>query len=114
MPNKLGLSPEQIGRCRLLARQVADGVREETGQYTTVSTERTVLRLLGVDGVDADDVPIPNRVVESLQASGKLGRGAALWMGSALAEGADGIGIAEAAALLRKAAPGDHGAARPR
>ena len=91
MPNKLGLCPEQIERCRLLARQVADGVREETAQYTTVATERTVLRLLGVDGVDVDEVPIPNRVVESLQASGKLPQGAALWMGSALAQGARSV-----------------------
>ena len=98
MPNKLGLSPEQIERCRLLARQVADGVREETAQYTTVATERTVLRLLGVDGVDADDVPIPNRVVESLQSAGKLAQGAALWMGSALAHGSRNV--SDASALL--------------
>ena len=90
MPNKLGLSPEQIERCRGLARQVADGVREETGQYTTVATERTVLRLLGVDGVDADDVPIPNRVVESLQASGKLGAGGGALDGQRPGAGARG------------------------
>ena len=51
-----------------------------------MATERTVLRLLGVDGVDADEVPIPNRVVESApgrRASSR--RGAAVWMGSALA-----------------------------
>ena len=97
MVPKLGLCPEQIQRCRRLARQVADGVREETSQYTTVATERTVLRLCGVDGVDADDVPIPNRVIESLQACGRLAQGAALWMGSALAQGAR---VSEAAALL--------------
>ena len=87
MASKLGLSTETIADCRRLARQVADGVRRETERYTTVSTERTVLRLLGVDGVDAEEVPIPNRVVEALQACGKLGRGAAVWMGSALARG---------------------------
>ena len=32
-----------------------------------------MLRLLGVDGVDAEEVPIPNRVVEALQACGKPG-----------------------------------------
>jgi beta-lysine 5,6-aminomutase alpha subunit len=88
MASKLGLSADAIDRCRLLARQVADGVRRETAQYTTVSTERTVLRLLGVDGVDADEVPVPNRAIEALQASGKLSRGAAVWMGSCLAGGA--------------------------
>ncbi|HKD19293.1 MAG TPA: lysine 5,6-aminomutase subunit alpha [Thermoanaerobaculia bacterium] len=98
MPGKLGLSTEQIERCRVHARQVAQGVRRETEPYTTVSTERTVLRLLGVDGVDAEEVPIPNRVVASLQATGRLARGAAVWMGSALAQGAGSA--AEAAKLL--------------
>ena len=88
MASKLGLSTETIADCRRLARQVSEGVRRETEQYTTVSTERTVLRLLGVNGVDAGEVPIPNRVVEALHACGKLGRGAAVWMGSALAAGA--------------------------
>jgi len=98
MASKLGLSTETIADCRRLARQVSEGVRRETEQYTTVSTERTVLRLLGVDGVDAGEVPVPNRVVEALHACGKLGRGAAVWMGSALAAGAPSV--AEAAAAL--------------
>jgi beta-lysine 5,6-aminomutase alpha subunit len=88
MAGKLDLSPAEIERCRSLARQVAEGVRAETEQYMTVSTERTVLRLLGVDGVDADEVPIPNRVVTALHEAGRLSRGAAVWMGSALAGGA--------------------------
>jgi beta-lysine 5,6-aminomutase alpha subunit len=98
MAGKLALSPDQIERCRRLARQVSDGVRRETDQYTTVATERTVLRLLGVDGVDADEVPVPNRVVASLQASGRLSRGAAVWMGSALAQGP--ASVSDAASLL--------------
>ena len=98
MAGKLGLSSEQIARCRSLAREVAQGVRRETERYTTVATERTVLRLLGVDGVDADEVPVPNRVVAALEAAGKLSRGAAVWMGSALAQGSRGV--AEAAFLL--------------
>ncbi|HTO86495.1 MAG TPA: lysine 5,6-aminomutase subunit alpha [Thermoanaerobaculia bacterium] len=90
MPPKLGLSAERIENCRRLAGKVADGVRRETEPFTTVSTERAVLRLLGVDGVDEQDVPIPNRVVESLRATGKLARGAAVWLGSALAAGDSG------------------------
>ena len=96
--SKLGLSAERIARCRSLAREVADGVRRETEKFTTVATERTVLRLLGVDGVDTDEVPLPNRAVESLAAAGKLSRGAAVWMGSALAQGSGTV--ADAAARL--------------
>jgi beta-lysine 5,6-aminomutase alpha subunit len=98
MTPKLGLSPERIVRCRSLAQSVADGVRRETEPYTTVATERTVLRLLGVDGVDAEEVPVPNRVAASLASAGRLGRGAAVWVGSALAAGA--ASVAEAAARL--------------
>jgi beta-lysine 5,6-aminomutase alpha subunit len=98
MPGKLGLPPERIARCRGLAREVAEGVHRETAPFTTTSSERTVLRLLGSDGVDADEVPIPNRAVASLLAAGKLGRGAAVWIGSALASGAPSVD--EAARLL--------------
>ncbi len=98
MTPKLGLPPEKVEHCRHLAREVAEGVRRETEPFTTVSTERTVLRLLGVDGVDEHDFPIPNRVVEALEAAGKLARGVAVWMGSALARGAKDV--AEAARQL--------------
>jgi beta-lysine 5,6-aminomutase alpha subunit len=96
--SKLGLPHERIARCRSLAREVAAGVRRETEKYTTAATERTVLRLLGLDGVDADEVPLPNRAVESLAAAGKLTRGAAVWMGSALAQGS--ATVADAAARM--------------
>jgi len=89
MSGKLDLPAAEIERCRALARTVAEGVRAETERYTTVSTERTVVRLLGVDGVDADEVPIPNRVVDTLQKAGRLSRGTAVWMGSAMAAGAN-------------------------
>jgi beta-lysine 5,6-aminomutase alpha subunit len=102
MPAKLGLPAERIDRCRRHARQVADGVRRETEPFTTVSTERTVLRLLGVDGVDEQDAPIPNRVVETLFEADRLSRGVAVWIGSALAGGAADIG--EAARRLAKPA----------
>ncbi len=105
---KLGLSAERIARCRTFARRVAEGVRKDTEPFTTVATERTVLRLLGVDGVDAEDVPIPNRVVASLERAEKLPRGAAVWMGSALARGA--ASVEEGARLL---AEPDHAAALP-
>ena len=91
MPPRLGLPAETIARCRRLARDVAEAVRRETEPFTTVSTERSVLRLLGVDGVDAGDVPVPNRVCDALAAAGRLSRGVSLWMGSAIARGAGGV-----------------------
>ncbi len=100
MPPRLGLQAETISRCRRLARDVAEAVRRETEPFTTVSTERSILRLLGVDGVDADDVPVPNRICDALLAAGKLPRGVSLWMGSALARGASDV--SEAALRLSR------------
>lgn len=53
-------------------------------RHSTVSVERSVLRLLGVDGVDAEGIPLANRLVES--ARPYLDRGIARWMGGAIAE----------------------------
>jgi len=112
MGTKLGLPPERIESCRRLASQVAEGVQRETEPFTTVSTERTVLRLLGVDGVDDQDVPVPNRVVESLREADRLSRGAAVWVGSVLAHGA--ASVEEAARRLSSPAEARAVAEHPR
>jgi len=54
-------------------------------QHTTVATERTVCRLLGIDGVDDIGVPMPNVVVAHLAENHLLGAGAALMLGNAMA-----------------------------
>jgi beta-lysine 5,6-aminomutase alpha subunit len=91
MTPKLKLPEERVERCRSHAAAIAEAVRRETEPFTTVSTERAILRLLGVNGVDESDVPIPNRVVDALREADRLGRGAALWLGSALAAGSPGV-----------------------
>lgn len=48
--------------------------------HTTVSIERAALRLLGVDGVDGEGVPWPNRVVDAVQAAGVLDHGVIHWL----------------------------------
>ena len=91
MTPKLKLPEERVERCRSHAAAIAEAVRRETEPFTTVSTERAVLRLLGVDGVDESDVPIPNRFVDALREADRLGHGAALWLGSTLAAGSPGV-----------------------
>jgi beta-lysine 5,6-aminomutase alpha subunit len=112
MPPALRLDGDRIARCRALARTVAEGVAQETATSTTVAIERTVLRLFGVDGVDEEDVPIPNRAADALRAAGKLARGAAVWLGSALAEG--GSNAQEAAERLAGASEARAIAEHPR
>ena len=82
---KLDLDLGKIALARDLARSVAEDVQGFIDETTTVATERAVCRLLGVDGVDDIDVPLPNVVVDHLAAAGLLGMGAGLMLGNAVA-----------------------------
>jgi len=51
---------------------------------TTVTVERTVARLMGVDGVDDIEKPLPNVLVDNIKEGGGLSRGVAFWLGNAM------------------------------
>ncbi len=74
---ELRLPADQVARARTLARQVAAEVDAFTERRSTVAIERTVLRLLGVDGAGDDGVPWVNRIVDQLQGEGLLQSGVA-------------------------------------
>lgn len=86
MQSKLNLDPQVIDSARSAAANIAENVQLFIDKHTTVTVERTVLRLLGVDGVDEVDVPLPNVVVDNIVEGGGLGRGAAFWMGNAISQ----------------------------
>jgi beta-lysine 5,6-aminomutase alpha subunit len=77
-----------VDDCRRLAADIAGGVQRFIDAHTTVSIERTVLRAYGIDGADAEGVPLVNSCVDRYLASGGLGHGIAWWLGRALARGA--------------------------
>ncbi len=81
---KLDLDPGVIASCRQAAAQIAAQVGEEIANKTTVSVERTVARLLGVDGANELDAPLPNVLVDHVADRGELGRGIAYWLGNAM------------------------------
>jgi beta-lysine 5,6-aminomutase alpha subunit len=81
---KLDLDPGVIASCRQAAVHIAEQVAEEIEGRTTVSVERTLARLLGVDGAGALDAPLPNVLVDHVRDHGELGRGIAYWLGNAL------------------------------
>jgi beta-lysine 5,6-aminomutase alpha subunit len=64
MPH-LKLDQSLVNEARTLAQHIVEPVIDYIGVHTTVAIERTTLRLLGVDGVDKDDVPLPNRIIDS-------------------------------------------------
>ncbi|MDA8354165.1 MAG: D-lysine 5,6-aminomutase subunit alpha, partial [Firmicutes bacterium] len=80
MREKLRLDQGQIDRGRKAAARIAADVNRELEKKTTVAVERTVLRLLGIDGVDTEGVPLPNVVVDHLLEQGRLSAGAASWV----------------------------------
>ena len=95
--SKVGLDFKKVEQARGLAKQIADQVQDFVGNYTTVAVERTICRLLGIDGIDANEVPLPNIVVDELKSKGLLGQGVCFFMGNAiLATGKSPQEIAEA------------------
>ena len=97
--SKLGLDQGKVDRARQLARMIAEDVQSFADGYTTVAVERTICRLLGIDGVDENEVPLPNVVVDSLKGAGVLGQGVMFYVGNAMvATGKTPQQIAEAIA----------------
>jgi beta-lysine 5,6-aminomutase alpha subunit len=86
MSSKLDLDPGVVNACRQAAKQIAEQVIEQTSGRTTVSVERTVTRLLGVDGADAVEAPLPNVLVDHVHDRGGLPRGIAHWLGNAIVQ----------------------------
>ena len=84
MKSKLNLDPKVIDSARSCAARIAAEMQIFIDRHTTVSTERTILRLLGIDGVDEVDTPLANVIVDVLKEGGGLGRGAAYWIGNAM------------------------------
>jgi beta-lysine 5,6-aminomutase alpha subunit len=81
---QLRIDRDAVDRCRAFARKIAAPVERYIAEHSTVSVERAVLRLVGVDGVTAGDVPVPNAVVEHLSPR-DIGAGVGLAFGKALA-----------------------------
>ena len=84
MSSKLDLDPGVIASCRQAATQIAGQVAEEIAGKTTVSVERTLARLLGVDGANELDAPLPNVLIDHVRDRGELDKGIAYWLGNAM------------------------------
>lgn len=86
MQSKLNLDNKLIDSARTAARNIAENVQEFVDKNTTVTVERTVARLLGVDGVDEIEKPLPNVLIDNIIEGGGLSRGAAFWIGNAIVQ----------------------------
>jgi beta-lysine 5,6-aminomutase alpha subunit len=84
--SKLGLDFKKVDYARSLAKNIADDVQAFVESYTTVAVERTLCRLLGIDGVDENQVPLPNVVVDELKGKGVLNQGVLFYIGNAMVQ----------------------------
>src|SRR5574344_1394590 len=84
--SKLGLDFEKVKYAKSLAKNIADDVQNFVERYTTVSVERTLCRLLGIDGIDANGVPLPNIFVDHIKSNQGLSQGVIYYLSNAIVQ----------------------------
>jgi len=82
--SKLGLDFKKVESARTMAGEIAGQVQQFVENYTTVAVERTLCRLVGIDGTDIDGIPLPNLVVDAVSQKGILGDGVLRFLGIAV------------------------------
>ncbi|MDD4309613.1 MAG: lysine 5,6-aminomutase subunit alpha, partial [Candidatus Cloacimonetes bacterium] len=81
---KLEINQSLVTRARTAAQKITGDFTWLFEGYSSVSIERTVLRLLGIDGATKDGKPLPNVVIDHLVASHGINKGAAVWIANAM------------------------------
>ena len=81
---KLDLDSNLVNRARTAATKISSDFDWLFNGYSSVTIERTVLRLMGIDGATEDGKPLPNLIIEQLQSAGALHKGAAIWIANAM------------------------------
>ncbi len=82
--SKLNLDQSIIDKARESASYIAKDVQSFIDLHTTVAVERTIARLMGIDGVDEFGTPLPNILVDSIKEKGGLNTGVAFFLGNAM------------------------------
>jgi beta-lysine 5,6-aminomutase alpha subunit len=105
---RLQLDPAKVIRARELAAIAGQPVVEMAAAHTTVSIERAVLRMAGLEGADAEGIPWVNRLADCVSEQVGLAHGVALPVWDALAaQRRAGIGAdAPLLTLAQRAAAG--------
>lgn len=83
---KLDLDWGLVKEARESAKKIAADAQVFIDAHSTVTVERTICRLLGIDGVDEFGVPLPNVVVDYIKDNGNITLGVAKYIGNAMIE----------------------------
>ena len=102
MTQRLGLDSAVVAEARKLAAEAGRPIVDLARTHTTVSVERAVLRLAGLDGADDEGMPWVNRLADAVRGSAGLEHGIALPAWDAMVTGS----YPDLAALARDAAAG--------
>lgn len=86
MQSKLGIDFRKVRYARDIAGEIAAGVQRFADDYTTVSVERTLCRLVGIDNVDDTGAPFPNVLVDEIKNKNVLEHGILFFLGNAILE----------------------------
>ncbi|MDF9867531.1 beta-lysine 5,6-aminomutase alpha subunit [Bacilli bacterium PM5-3] len=97
---KIDIDTTLVDKARSVSKKIADDVQGFVDTNTTVATERTICRLLGIDGVDEMEVPYPNILVDHLVENNKLSQGVCLYLGNAIIQ--EGLSAQEIAEKVAK------------
>lgn len=84
--SKLNLDQSLIERARTSAKQIAEDIQLFIDQHTTITVERAVSRLYGIDGIDDTETPLPNVLVEHIKRGGGLAMGVSYWLGNTIVQ----------------------------
>lgn len=83
----LSLDFKKVDRCRELAKAISEPVESMIKKHTSVSIERAVLRLLGVEGAvfkNNQYYPEVNAIIDAVHEAKGLGRGILYWFANGL------------------------------
>lgn len=86
MNSKLNLNWNLVDEARESAKKIAADAQVFVDAHSTVTVERTICRLLGIDGIDEFEVPLPNVVVDFIKENGNISLGVAKYLGNAMLE----------------------------
>jgi beta-lysine 5,6-aminomutase alpha subunit len=98
----LHLDPATVRTARSLARRAGAPVVKIAKAHTTVSVERAVLRLAGLEGADREGIPWVNHLVDAVRADAGLDHGVALPVWDAMRR----LDLPDLASLAHRAAAG--------
>lgn len=82
----LRLDQKIIDSSRNLAKNISDDIKKMIDCHTTITVERAICRILGVDGVNDVGIPLANVLVDFVIEKGDISKGISYYLGNALIE----------------------------